>query len=50
MALVLIGEGRAWVGDELLGGAAALSRAGLEPVTLGCKEGLTLTNGTHSVN
>ena len=50
MALILIGEGRAWFGDELLAGAAALERAGLKPVTLGCKEGLTLTNGTHSVN
>ncbi|WP_458320009.1 HAL/PAL/TAL family ammonia-lyase [Mycolicibacterium brisbanense] len=50
MALVLIGEGRAWVDDELLSGAAALARFGLTPVTLGCKEGLTLTNGTHSVN
>ena len=34
----------------MLTGAAALERAGLKPVTLGCKEGLTLTNGTHSVN
>ncbi|MBB5165682.1 histidine ammonia-lyase [Mycobacterium sp. AZCC_0083] len=50
MALVVIGEGRAWLGDELLSGTAALERSGLKPVTLGCKEGLTLTNGTHSVN
>jgi histidine ammonia-lyase len=49
MALVLLGEGRAWIDGELLSGESALKRAGLQPVTLGAKEGLTLTNGTHSV-
>ena len=49
MALVLIGEGQAWYNDELLPGKEALEKAGLEPVTLGCKEGLSLTNGTSSV-
>ncbi|MFE9061944.1 histidine ammonia-lyase [Streptomyces violaceusniger] len=49
MALVLLGEGRAWYGDELLPGAEALTRIGEQPTRLGCKEGLSLTNGTHSV-
>jgi histidine ammonia-lyase len=49
MALVLLGEGRAWCGDELLPGAEALERIGEQPTRLGCKEGLSLTNGTHSV-
>ncbi|WP_326709920.1 histidine ammonia-lyase [Streptomyces sp. NBC_01474] len=49
MALVLLGEGQAWYGDELLPGAEALTRIGEQPTRLGCKEGLSLTNGTHSV-
>jgi len=47
LALVLMGEGEAFVGDERLPGAEALSRAGLEPVELHAKEGLALINGTH---
>lgn len=46
MALPLIGEGEAYYGGELLGGAEAMRRAGLEPITLAAKEGLALTNGT----
>jgi histidine ammonia-lyase len=49
MALVLLGEGRAWIDGELLPGATALKHVGLQPITLGAKEGLSLTNGTHSV-
>ncbi|MER6270332.1 aromatic amino acid lyase [Streptomyces sp900105755] len=49
MALVLLGEGRAWYGDELLPGAEALARIGEQPARLAAKEGLSLTNGTHSV-
>ncbi|MFJ8056431.1 histidine ammonia-lyase [Streptomyces sp. NPDC096142] len=49
MALVLLGEGRAWYGGELLPGAEALARIGERPARLACKEGLSLTNGTHSV-
>jgi len=45
--IVLIGEGEAGVGDERLDGEAALARAGLEPLTLGAKEGLALINGTQ---
>jgi histidine ammonia-lyase len=47
IALVLVGEGEASVGGERLDGAAALRRAGLEPVVLRPKEGLALINGTH---
>ena len=47
LGLVLIGEGEALAGGERMPGAAALARAGLEPVTLGAKEGLALINGTH---
>jgi histidine ammonia-lyase len=46
MALPLIGMGEATYLGERLPGAKALARAGLEPVTLGAKEGLALTNGT----
>lgn len=47
MALVLIGDGEAWVGGERLSGRTALERAGLEPLTLSFKEGLSLINGTQ---
>lgn len=49
MALVLIGEGKARYRGQVLPGGQALERAGLSPVTLQCKEGLALTNGTNSV-
>jgi histidine ammonia-lyase len=47
IALVLVGEGSAVVGGERFDGAAALARAGLQPVVLEPKEGLALINGTH---
>ncbi len=48
IALVLIGEGKAWAGREgPLDGAEALRRAGLQPMALEAKEGLALINGTH---
>ena len=47
MALVLIGEGEAFIGEEVAPGAEALRRAGLEPLVLGPKEGLALLNGTQ---
>ena len=47
LALPLVGEGRAWFEGSLLGGAEAIAAAGLEPVTLGAKEGLSLINGTQ---
>ena len=48
MAMVLIGGGRAYWKGELLEGREALTRAGLEPLTLGSKEGLALVSGTTS--
>ena len=47
LALPLVGEGKAWVDGELLGGGDALARVGLEPVELRAKEGLSLVNGTQ---
>jgi histidine ammonia-lyase len=47
LSLTLIGEGEAWRDGKRLSGAEALHAAGLEPVTLGAKEGLALINGTH---
>jgi histidine ammonia-lyase len=47
LALPLIGEGQAWVDGELTPGRDALARAGLEPLTLQAKEGLSLVNGTQ---
>jgi len=47
LALPLVGEGRAWWKGELLDGGDALTRAGLEPVRLVAKEGLSLINGTQ---
>jgi histidine ammonia-lyase len=47
LALPLVGEGRAYHGGDLLDGGDALARAGLEPVRLVAKEGLSLINGTQ---
>ncbi len=47
MTLTLIGEGEAFFNGERLPSAVALDRAGLQPVTLGPKEGLALINGTQ---
>jgi histidine ammonia-lyase len=47
LALPLIGEGEAWFDGELLSGGEALARAGLEPLRLRAKEGLSLINGTQ---
>src|SRR5215218_1743320 len=47
LALPLVAEGRAWVDGELLDGAEALGRVGLEPLRLEAKEGLSLVNGTQ---
>jgi histidine ammonia-lyase len=46
IACVLLGAGYARVGGERLPGAAALARAGLAPLALEAKEGLSLVNGT----
>jgi histidine ammonia-lyase len=47
LALPLVGEGQAVVDGELVDGAEALVRVGLEPVRLLAKEGLSLINGTQ---
>ena len=47
LALPLVGEGEAWFEGELHPGAEALARAGIEPLTLAAKEGLSLVNGTQ---
>lgn len=39
--------GEAWVDGERLSGREALNRVGLEPLVLGPKEGLALTNGAQ---
>lgn len=49
MALTLIGEGHAEVGNDILHSGAALAMAGLAPVVLEAKEGLALINGTQAM-
>jgi histidine ammonia-lyase len=50
LALVVIGEGQAWYEGELLTGAEALARAGLEPVVFHARDGLALINGSNFMN
>jgi histidine ammonia-lyase len=47
LTAALIGVGEARVNGEVMPAHAALARAGLEPLTLGPKEGLALLNGTQ---
>lgn len=47
LALVLIGEGEAILDGARLPGAEAMKRAGLMPVSLEAKEGITVLNGTQ---
>jgi histidine ammonia-lyase len=49
MALALIGEGEAEIDGETLSGAEALKRAGIEPLELKSKEGVSLVNGTQAM-
>ena len=49
MALALIGEGEAEFQGERLSGAEALRRAGIEPLELAAKEGVSLVNGTQAM-
>jgi histidine ammonia-lyase len=48
-ALVLLGEGEAFVGGVRQPAAEALAGADLEPITLSEKEGLAVTNGTDGI-
>ncbi len=47
VGLVLIGEGHAVVKGKVVSGQTALKAAGLKPITLEVKEGLSLINGTQ---
>jgi histidine ammonia-lyase len=47
LALPLVGEGEATIGGRRRSGADALLHAGLAPITLQAKEGLSLINGTQ---
>src|ERR1017187_2341253 len=49
MALVLIGEGEAEFEGAVLEGGEALRRAGIDPITLHPKEGISLINGTQAM-
>src|SRR5580700_2284682 len=49
LAQVVIGEGEAFLKHEKLPGGEALKRAGIVPVALEAKEGLSLLNGTQGM-
>jgi histidine ammonia-lyase len=49
MALVLIGEGEAEFEGAIMPGGDALRRAGIEPLILAAKEGISLINGTQAM-
>jgi histidine ammonia-lyase len=49
LAQVVIGEGRAVFKGEALAGGEAMRRAGIAPVALQAKEGLSLLNGTQGM-
>jgi histidine ammonia-lyase len=49
MAMVLIGEGEAEFEGVVMPGGDALGRAGIEPLTLAAKEGISLINGTQAM-
>jgi histidine ammonia-lyase len=49
LALVVIGEGEAFLKGERMPGAEALHRAGMRPLPLAAKEGLALLNGTQAM-
>ena len=49
IGLVLIGEGEADFEERRLPGSEALRRAGIEPIALASKEGISLVNGTQAM-
>jgi histidine ammonia-lyase len=49
LAHVVIGEGRAAFQGQILGGDEAMKQAGITPLTLEAKEGLSLLNGTQGM-
>jgi histidine ammonia-lyase len=50
LALPLLGLGEAWFRGERVSGAELLRRLGWEPLRLGPKEGLALTNGVQYID
>ncbi|CAN5459516.1 histidine ammonia-lyase [soil metagenome] len=50
LALPLIGRGQVELRGQVMGGRDALRETGLEPLTLGPKEGLALLNGTQMMS
>jgi len=50
LALVVIGEGEAFLNGERIPGGEALKRVGLKAIPLQAKEGLALLNGTQAMN
>lgn len=49
LAIVLIGEGEAFLNSERLPGRIALQKTDIEPLKLEAKEGLALLNGTQAM-
>jgi histidine ammonia-lyase len=49
LAQVVIGEGQAEINGRILSGAEALKQAGISPISLEAKEGLSLLNGTQGM-
>jgi histidine ammonia-lyase len=49
LALVVIGEGEAFYDGQRFPGLTALQKAGIAPITLEAKEGLSLLNGTQAM-
>src|SRR3984893_14007785 len=49
IALVLMGEGEAEFEGKCCAGGEALRRAGIEPIVLASKEGISLVNGTQAM-
>ncbi|WP_348672831.1 histidine ammonia-lyase [uncultured Abyssibacter sp.] len=47
LTAVMLGEGEAFYQGQRMPGGAALAAAGLQPITLGPKEGLAMINGTQ---
>ncbi len=50
MALVLIGEGEAYISEKIVSGGEALRKAGIRPLVLQAKEGVALINGTQPMS
>jgi histidine ammonia-lyase len=46
LALVMVGEGEAFLGNHRVSGSEALKKAGIKPIQLDTKEGLSLINST----